>query len=194
MTINTLKRFSIAEYHRLAELGFFAGNDRFELIKGEIVQMVAKGTAHSVCNTRLVQELVMLLGNRAIARVQEPVIIPNNSEPEPDFVIARNRDDDYLSSHPSPVDVLLLIEIADSTLSYDQGVKLSLYAEAGISDYWIFNLVANHLECNSQPYRDKRGNFGYRQRVIFLPNESVILPCFPDLSLDLSKVFPIVNN
>ena len=156
--------------------------------------MVAKGTAHSVCNTRLLQELVMLQGNRAITRVQEPIIIPNDSEPEPDLVIARNRDDDYLSSHPSPVDVLLLIEISDSTLSYDQGVKLSLDAEAGISNYWIFNLLANHLECNSQPYRDKRGNFGDRQRVIFLPNESINLPGFPELSLDLSKVFTIVNN
>ncbi|MCL1462925.1 Uma2 family endonuclease [Argonema galeatum] len=194
MTITTAKRFTVAEYHRLAELRFLADNNRFELIKGEIVKMAAKGTPHSVCETRLERELFKLVGERATLRGQQPIIIPDDSEPEPDLVIARNRDDNYLSSHPSPVDVLLLIEISDSTLSYDQGVKLPLYAEAGISDYWIFNLVANYLECYSQPYQDERGNFGDRQRVIFLPNESVNLPGFPELLVDLSKVFPIVKD
>lgn len=194
MSITTAKRFTVAEYHRLGELGFFGEDDRFELIKGEIVQMAAKGTAHSVCGTRLFRELLKLVAERATLRGQESIIIPDDSEPEPDMVIARNREDDYLSAHPRPADILLGIEIADSTLSYDQQVKLSLYAETDISDYWIFNLVTNCLECYSQPYRDERGNFGYRRKLIFLPNESVNLPSFPDLSLDLSKVFPRVIN
>jgi len=104
--------------------------------------------------------------------------------------IAQNRPDDYLSSHPTTADILLLIEIADSSLSYDKQVKLPLYAEAGISDYWIFNLLETCLECYSDPYQNSQGKFGYRLKRIFLSNETVALPNFGDLSLDLSKVFP----
>ena len=190
MTITTAKRFTITEYDRLAELSFFREDDRVELIKGEIIPMVSKGKPHSVCSTRLFRELFKLLAERAILRGQEPIIIPEFSEPEPDFIIAQNQDDDYLDAHPSPTDILLLIEISDSSLKYDQEVKLLLYAEASISDYWIFNLVNNCLESYSEPYQDLQGKFGYRRKVIFLPNESVNLPCFPNLSLDLSKVFP----
>ncbi|MBN3878943.1 MULTISPECIES: Uma2 family endonuclease [unclassified Nostoc] len=190
MSLTTAKRFTIAEYHRLAELGFFEENDRVELIKGEIIQMAAKGTPHSVCSTRLYRELFKLVLEEAILRGQEPIIIPNDSEPEPDLVIVRNRPDDYLEAHPSPSDVLLVIEISNSTLKYDQDVKLSVYAEAGISDYWIFNLVDNYLESYSEPYKDLQAKYGYRRKLIFLQNESVSLPYFPDLVLDLSKVFP----
>ncbi|RUR84268.1 Uma2 family endonuclease [Chlorogloeopsis fritschii PCC 9212] len=190
MTIATAKRFTITEYDRLAELGFFHEDDRVELINGEIISMVSKGKLHSVCETRLERELFKLVGERATLRGQQPIIIPDYSEPEPDRVIVKNRADDYLSTHPTPADILLLIEIADSSLKYDQEVKLPLYAEAGISDYWILNLVANYLESYSEPYQDLQGKFGYRKKIIFLPNESVNLPYFPDLVLDLSRVFP----
>ncbi|MFN9560405.1 MAG: Uma2 family endonuclease, partial [Dolichospermum sp.] len=92
-----------------------------------------------------------------------------------------------------PSDIFLIIEVADSSLKYDQEVKLPLYAEAGISDYWIFNLMAYHLECYSDPYQDIQGKFGYRHKSIILPNESVKLPSFPELILDLTKVFPVKN-
>ncbi|MEH2047185.1 Uma2 family endonuclease [Nostoc sp.] len=190
MSLTTAKRFTIAEYHRLAELGFFEENDRVELIKGEIIQMAAKGTPHSVCETRLERELYKLVGDRATLRGQQPITLSDNSEPEPDRVIAKNRDDDYLANHPSPSDILFLIEIADSSLKYHQDEKLLIYAEANISDYWIFNLVDNYLECDSEPYQ-MQVKFGYRRKLIYLPNESVKLPCFIDLVLDLSKVFPV---
>ncbi|MEH1926922.1 MAG: Uma2 family endonuclease [Nostoc sp.] len=189
MSLATAKRFTIAEYHRLVELGFFSEDDRVELIRGEIVQMAAKGTPHSVCGTRLYRELFKLLGERATLRGQEPIIISEDSEPEPDMVIVQNRPDDYLADHPNPSDVFLAIEIADSSLKYDQQVKLPLYAEANISDYWIFNLVNYYLECYSEPYQDLQDKFGYRRKLIYLPDESVNLPSFPDLSLDLSKIF-----
>ncbi|NEU77948.1 Uma2 family endonuclease [Nostoc sp. UIC 10630] len=191
MSLTTAKRFTIAEYHRLAELGFFEENDRVELIKGEIIQMAVKGTPHSVCSTRLYRELFKLVLEEAVLRGQEPIIIPDDSEPEPDLVIVRNRPDDYLEAHPSPSDVLLVIEISNSTLKYDQDVKLSVYAEAGIPDYWIFNLLDNYLESYGEPYKDLQGKFGYRRKLIFLPNESINLPYFSDLVLDLSKVFPV---
>jgi len=190
MTIATAKRFTLAEYHRLTEIGFFAEDDRIELIRGEIIQMAAKGTAHELCLTRLIRELINLLGDRAILRVQSPIVLPSGSEPEPDFTIVQNRDDDYLSSHPDPAEVLLVIEIADSSLSYDREVKLPVYAESGISDYWLFNLPENCLEAYSQPYHNLPVSFGYSLKRIVLPNQAIALPCFPELSLDLAKIFP----
>jgi len=194
MTLTVAKRFTIDEYHRLAELGFLTENDRVELIRGEIIQMAAKGTRHTTCCSNLIEELALLLAGRAKLRCQDPIVLPSNSEPEPDFTILRKRADNYLSSHPTPPDILLVIEIADSTLKYDQEIKVPLYAEAGISDYWIFNLVDNHLEAYSEPYQELQGNFGYSLRRIFLPNKVVALPYFSDLSLDLSKVFPDITS
>ncbi|MFM9265061.1 Uma2 family endonuclease [Tychonema sp. BBK16] len=191
MTTITAKRFSIAEYHRLGELGFFSPDERVELIRGELIKMAAKGRFHSVCNSLLVEELIILLTRRARVRVQEPIILSTtDSEPEPDVVIARNRPDNYLSSHPEPADILLVIEVSDSTLKYAQKTKLSLYAEAGIANYWIFNLVGSQLEMHSEPYQERQGDFNYRSKRVVLQNEAVVIPGFPDLSLDLSSVFP----
>ena len=190
MTQVTTKRFTLAEYHRLIKLGFLTEDDRVELIRGELVQMAAKGTLHSVCNTKLVRELDRLVGDRAVVRGQEPIILPADSEPEPDVVIAQGQPDDYLSNHPYPKDILLVIEVSDSTLDYDQTAKLFLYTEDQIQDYWIVNLVANQLERYSQPYQDTQGNFGYRMKQIALRNETVSIPGFPDLRLDLNRVFP----
>ena len=192
MTIATAKRFTVDEYHRLVDLGFLTETDRVELIWGEIIEMAAKGTAHEVCITRLVRELLKMLGDRATLRCQSPLIIGIDSEPEPDFTIVENRADDYLCAHPHPSDVLLVIEISDSTLKYDRDVKLSLYAEAGISDYWIFNLVDYRLETHGEPLRDLHGKFDYAVTRIFLPNQIVVLPSFPDLFLDLSRIFPTI--
>lgn len=190
MTQVTTKRFTLAEYHRLIKLGFLTEDDRVELIRGELVQMAAKGTLHSVCNTKLVRELDRLVGDRAVVRGQEPIILPADSEPEPDVVIVQGQPDDYLSNHPYPKDILLVIEVSDSTLDYDQTAKLFLYTEDQIQDYWIVNLVANQLERYSQPYQDTQGNFGYRMKQIALRNETVTIPGFPDLRLDLNRVFP----
>lgn len=188
-----LKRFTLDEYHRLAELGFLGEDDRVELIRGQIVEMTAKGTAHEVCITRLLRELPKLMSDRATLRCQSPIVLPPDNEPELDFTIVQNRADDYLSSHPQPVDILLVIEISDSSLSYDHEIKLPLYAEAGISDYWIFDLVENQLEVYSEPYQDLQYKFGYSTKRIVLPNKAIALPCFPNLVLDLVKVFPGIN-
>jgi Uma2 family endonuclease len=190
MTTIAAKRFTIDEYHRLIDLGFFAEDDRVELIRGELIPMVSKGAAHSVCETRLERQLYSVVGGRATLRGQQPIVLPNLSEPEPDRVMARNREDDYLSGHPTPEDILLVIEVSHRTLAFDRDVKLSVYAEAGIRDYWILNLVDRVLECYSQPYQGDLEKFGYRKTLIFLPDEFVKLPHFADLSIDLSSIFP----
>ncbi|CAC5345661.1 MULTISPECIES: Uma2 family endonuclease [Planktothrix] len=190
MVIATVKKFTIEDYHRLTELGFFQEDDRVELIRGEMIEMAAKGMLHATVNRRLARELANIIGHGATLQGQDPIILSNYSEPEPDVVILKNKEDDYLSSHPHTEDIVLLIEISDSSLDYDQTTKLSVYAENNITDYWIFNLVDFCLECYSEPYQKSQGEFGYLRKLIYLPNQSVNLPYFPDLTLDLSKVFP----
>jgi Uma2 family endonuclease len=190
MSIAQAKRFTLDEYHRLTELGFFHEDDRLELINGEIIEMASKGKAHETCLRNLWKQLPKLVGDRATLQSQAPITLPPNSEPEPDFAIVKNKEDNYLSAHPAPTDVLLVIEVSDSSLDYDQVVKIPLYAQAGISDYWIFNLFDNHLECYSEPYQDSLGKYGYSNKRIVLPTQVIALPCFPELSLDLTRIFP----
>jgi Uma2 family endonuclease len=190
MSIAQAKRFTLDEYHRLGELGFFHEDDHIELINGEIIEMASKGTAHETCLRNLWKQLPKIVGDRATLQSQAPITLPPNSEPEPDFAIVQNQDDNYLSSHPKPTDVLLVMEVSDSSLAYDQDVKIPLYAKAGITNYWIFNLFDNYLEAYSEPYQDSQGKYGYSNKRIFLSNEVIDFPCFPDLSLDLAKVFP----
>jgi Uma2 family endonuclease len=186
----TPKRFTIDEYHRLIESGFLSENDRVELVRGELIKMTAKGTPHTVCNAILCRTLDRLLGDRGAIRGQDPITLPNNSEPEPDVIIARGKDEDYLAHHPYAEDILLVIEISDSTLDYDQKAKLSLYAEAGINNYWIVNLPVRQLERYSQPYRDAQDEFNYLSKLISLAHQSVEIPGFEDIFLDLSRIFP----
>ncbi|KAB8332666.1 Uma2 family endonuclease [Scytonema tolypothrichoides VB-61278] len=190
MTVVKRKRFTIEEYHRLIEIGFLTETDKIELIRGEFIQKTPKGTPHIFCTTRLYRQLNRLLGDQAVIRGQDPIILSNQSEPEPDVVIARGTDEDYLPHHPYPEDILLVIEISDSTLTYDQTTKLILYAEAGISDYWIVNLQARQLERYSQPYQNIQGEFNYLSKQISLANQSVSIPGFEDALLDLSRIFP----
>ena len=126
MNTPTKTRFTLDEYHRLTDLGFFGEDDPIELIRGEIIQMAAKGTAHTVCCHKLIREL-----------------------------------SDYLSGHPTPEDILLVIEIADSSLNYDREIKLPLYAAAVIDNYWLFNLIDHQLETYSTSYQKNQGTFSY---------------------------------
>ncbi|MEJ6483178.1 Uma2 family endonuclease [Nostoc punctiforme UO1] len=190
MSIAQAKRFTLDEYHRLGELGFFHEDDHIELINGEIIEMASKGTAHETCLRNLLRELPKVVGDRATLQSQAPIALPPNSEPEPDFAILQNRDDNYLSAHPKPADVLLVMEVSDSSLAYDQDVKISLYAQAGITDYWIFNLFDNYLEVYNEPYQNNQGKYGYLNKRIVLSTQVIKFPCFPDLPLDLARVFP----
>ena len=197
MTLSSLtaqpKRFTVHEYHQLVELGFLSEDDHIELIRGGLIQMAAKGAAHETCITRLLKALSQLVGDRATLRCQSPIALSFDGEPEPDFSIVRNRDDDYATEHPPPEDTLLVIEIADSSLDYDRNVKLPLYAEAQISDYWLFNLPDRYLEAYSEPSQITAGRVGYLNRRIFTADTAIALPPFPEQILQLISVFPIAK-
>ena len=191
MIVATRRKFTIEEYHQLVDLGFFTENERIELIRGEIIDMAPRRTPHSVCNSILFGELYKLLGDRANVRGQEPIILSPISEPEPDVVIAQKKADNYLSTHPTAQDIILIIEISDFTLKYDRDLKLSLYAEANIDRYWIVNLVDNYLEVYTNPFSDSKDNFYYRNKNIFLPDDSIEIPNFNDVRLNLKALFPV---
>jgi Uma2 family endonuclease len=133
------RRFTVHDYHRMGEAGILHEDDRVELIEGELVEMTAIGTRHFSCVNRLNRLLVMHVGDDAIVSVQNPVRLNEYNEPQPDLTVIRPRD--YLESLPKPEDVLLLIEVSDTTLAYDRGVKLPLYARAGIREVWIVDLL-----------------------------------------------------
>lgn len=184
-------RFTVQDYHRLVELGFLGEDDHIELIRGELIQMAARGTAYETCITRLLRVLPGLVGDRATLRCQSPITLSFDGEPEPDFSIVQNRDDDYAAAHPTLEETILVMEVADSSLEYDRTVKLSLYAEAGISDYWLFNIGDRYLETYSEPAEVVPGQFGYRNRRIVPREETVALPYFSEARLVLASIFGV---
>jgi Uma2 family endonuclease len=185
-------RLTVTDYRRLVELGFLGEDDRIELIRGELIQMAAKGTAHETCITRLLRVLPPILGQRATLRCQSPIALAFDGEPEPDFAIVQNREDDYESAHPTPAETFLVIEVADSSLEYDRTVKLSLYAEASIPHYWLFDVVDRILETYSEPAQISLGQFGYLNKRIIPISGVVEFPLFPEQVFKLASVFPSV--
>ena len=148
---------TLDEYERMCEAGVFEPDARIELIGGEIVDMTPPGPAHESSVARLHLFFGELLRRRAILWPQGNAIrLPNsNSRPQPDVSILRWRDDLYADKRPYPEDVLLLVEVSDKTLRYDRGTKLKLYAEAGIAEYWVVNLVDGVIEVYTDPAEGK---------------------------------------
>ena len=145
----TRRLFTVHDYHRMAEAGILHEDDRVELIEGELVEMAAIGSRHFTCVNTLTHLLVRSLGDEYIVSVQNPVRLDERSEPEPDLTVLRARD--YRDSLPGPKDVLFLIEVSDTTLSYDRNVKLPLYARSGISEVWVADLAGETVERHTGP-------------------------------------------
>jgi Uma2 family endonuclease len=144
-------KFDFEQYQQMGKAGIFHPEARLELINGEIVTMSPIGLKHTVTINRLTRFLVQNIGEQGIVSIQNSFRIPNYSEPEPDILILKPRDDFYAGKFPLPEDILLLIEVADSSLRYDQTTKMSLYAEQNIPEYWIANLERDILEIYRQP-------------------------------------------
>ncbi|MBK8493536.1 MAG: Uma2 family endonuclease [Saprospirales bacterium] len=155
-------RFSVADYHRMAELQFFPTGKHIELLDGEIVEMSPINHKHAFIVDQLMQWLILHLHERAWVRVQNPVSLDEFSEPEPDLTVAKRKPETFKTAHPRPEDILFLIEVADSSLSKDRLVKLPLYAAAGIPETWIVNLEAECVEVYTGPSTE-----GYAQMQTF---------------------------
>jgi Uma2 family endonuclease len=177
------RRFTTDEYHAMAEAGVLAEDERVELIAGEIVRMMPIGSQHAGCVRELNRQLSRGLGDRALLAVQDPIVLDDASEPEPDIAVLRFREDNYRSLHPKPADVLLIIEVADTSADYDRNVKLPLYAQAGIPEAWLVRLREACIEIHRNP-----GTTGYQEMRTLRSGDIVAPLAFPELELAVAGI------
>jgi Uma2 family endonuclease len=188
MTIVTAK-WSLQDYHQMIETGIL-DERKVELVNGEIIEMSPEGAPHSSYCSEIAEYLRKILRDRAKVREAHPITLPNNSEPEPDIAIVRNRSTLYRDRHPYPEDIFWLIEVANSTLVKDLSMKKDLYANAGISEYWVLNLQASALVVFRNltiPQGGGSANDGYQSEIIY--TTGLISPlAFPDLAIDIQQL------
>ena len=151
------RRFTVDEYHRMAESGILSEEDRIELIDGEIIEMVPIGSRHAGHLKHLNRLLSSAIGDDGIMSIQDPIHLGRHSEPQPDLAVLKPRDDVYTGAHPTPDDILLVVEIADTSLEFDRTTKIPLYARHGVPVTWLLNLQNETVEVHERPDAD-----GYR--------------------------------
>ncbi|MXY47366.1 MAG: Uma2 family endonuclease [Chloroflexi bacterium] len=177
------RRFTVAEYYAMAEVGILHENDRIELLDGDLIVMPPIGDWHAASVNRFTNSLPFLLQERAIVCIQNPIRLNDNSEPQPDIMLLRWRDDFYSGGHPGPADVLLLIEVADTSVDYDRSAKLSAYARAGIPEVWIATRQERRIEAYTEPAEGE-----YTTARYATPGESIAPQAFPDVVLEVDNL------
>jgi Uma2 family endonuclease len=178
-TVNPTKHLTnLDEWRRLGEANIFPPESKLELINGEILEMAPTG--HVI---RLLNFFAPLVGNKALVNAQNPLQLGGFSEPEPDFMLLKPNADFYSSRHPNANDVLLLIEVADSSLTFDQNQKLHLYALHGIPEYWLLNLNGSCLEV----YRKPNGEV-YAEKTTLRAGDTLTLSQLPEITLRIADI------
>ncbi|MBA2442426.1 MAG: Uma2 family endonuclease [Rubrobacter sp.] len=175
--------FTADEYHRMAEAGILDEDDRVELIEGEVLEMSPVGSRHAACVNRFNSLFNRQVTDKAIVGVQNPVRLDEHSEPEPDLALLRPREDFYSGDHPAPGDVLLLVEVAETSAEYDSAVKLPLYARAGIPEVWLVNLPDESIELH---HRAASGE--YRETLRAKRGERLASKTVPELEVAVGDV------
>jgi Uma2 family endonuclease len=183
MVLETRKQFTVAEYYKMAEAGILTEDDRVELIRGEIVQMSPIGSRHAGCVKRINALLTGIVARDAVVSVQDPIHIDDYSEPQPDVVLLAPREDFYSQAHPTPSDVLLVIEVADTSIGYDRREKLPLYAEFGIAEVWLVNLNFDVVEVYGNPAGGEYQSVREARR-----GETIALPGFAGAQLTVDDI------
>ena len=179
--------FNVDEYYQMASTGILHPTERVELVDGHIVNMPPQGPLHAATVSRVVRYLLSRLTPEAASiRTEQPISINELGEPIPDITVVRPdlEDNDYAAHHPQPEDILLLIEVADSSLEYDRNTKDKLYSRAGILEYWIIDLKARQLRrytgCTESSYREE---------AVLVEGEVVSPIAFPALTISISELF-----
>ena len=183
-TAATRRRLTTDEYQRMGEAGILHEDERVELIEGELVALTPIGSEHMGAVIRVSKWFERAIGDRVLVSVQNPVRLSVHSEPLPDVVLLRLRDDFYTGALPGAADVLLLVEVADTSLRYDRNVKLPLYAQAGIVEVWIVDARRRRVTA----YRDPSPE-GYRQTLTLTRRATLAPLAFPDLTLRWEDIF-----
>ena len=179
----TRHRFTVAEYYRMAEAGIFHEDSRVQLIDGEIIDMPPIGPRHSDGVNRLAERFISGLAGTAYVSIQNPVHVREHDEPKPDIVLARRREGGYASGHPTPEEILLVVEVADSSAEYDLQTKGPMYARAGIADYWILDVGRDHVLVLRDPIEA-----GHSTTRIYRRGERLSPLAFPNLSLAVDDI------
>lgn len=179
----TRHRFTVEEYRRMGELGFFTEDHRVELIRGDLIDMNPIGISHAACVTNVTHMLVERSGGKFFVSVQNSFGAVDESEPQPDFCLLRKRPSQNDDDIPSGEDMFIAIEVSDSTLSYDKNVKLPLYAETGIAEAWIVDIKGKRVEVHSEPSPD-----GYKKSRIFAAGEEVVSATVEGLTVPVDGV------
>ncbi len=177
------RRFTVDEYHRMLEAGILTEDDRVELIEGEIVEMTPIGPRHAACVDRLNALLTARAGGRAVVRVQNPIRLGEHSEPQPDLALVRFRPDYYAGGHPEPGDILLIIEVVETSADYDRQVKLPLYARGRIREVWLVDLAGEAIEVYREP-----APAGYREVRRAGRGEVLAPEAFPELTMTADDI------
>jgi Uma2 family endonuclease len=188
MLVQAQHRFSVKEYYRMAETGVLRPDARVELLDGRIIDMSPIGPFHGGVTKRLNQFFTKLSNGRWIVSVQDPVHLDEYSEPQPDLMLLKPATDDYTSRHPVPEDVLLLIEVADSSLNLDREEKLPAYGHAGISEVWILNLPAKTIEVYREPHFT-----GYGVKKIIHAGDKASPQAFPDVAVEVAELLKLAK-
>lgn len=170
--------FTVDEFNRLTDAGILSEDDRVELIEGELIRMSPIGKRHGACVKRINKIANKQVGPHAIVSVQDPILLDDYSEPQPDIALLKPREDFYAQVIPPAESVLLVIEVADTSLSYDKNIKLPLYAKAGIPEVWIDDIVGDKIETYSEPINGKYQKSRVVQRGESLSPEKLPMAVF----------------
>jgi Uma2 family endonuclease len=183
-----LKYWTVQEYHHMSELGILDASDRTELINGKIVLKSAKTAFHVIALRLLASFLEESLDESVLVRTQDPILLDDFSEPEPDLAIVKGTMFDYADRHPSPEDVYLVVEIADSTLKKDCEVKDKLYARSNIADYWVIDVKNRQVHIFRTPTPT-----GYASHLILSDSQTISPLAFPEILLPISSILPPIG-
>ena len=180
------RKFTVDEYYRMAAAGILQPDERVELVEGEIIVMPPIGDLHAMEVRQATRVLYKSVSDSLIVSVQNPVRLGASFEPQPDVALLRFRNDNYLS-HPTASDILLVIEVSDSSLSYDRTTKIPAYASAMVAECWLLNLPDDCVEEFALPGPD-----GYRQHSVHHRGERITPVALPDLSISVGDLLPPV--
>ena len=176
------RRFTVDEYHAMVQAGILTEDDRVELIDGKILLMAPVGNRHAACVKRLTRFFYQHVAERATISVQDPIRL-HRSEPEPDVALLSFREDAYADRLPTAEDVLLLVEVADTTLDRDENLKLPVYAAQGIPEVWIVALTEGYVDVYHRPSNDT-----YASRNRFSRGAAVRSQAFPDVEVPVDNL------
>jgi len=171
---------SVEIYDSMIEKGILNENDNVELLNGRIIEKMPKGTKHTSVTRFITRFFYRVFDENVVIQVQDPIRLDDFSEPEPDIVLARMEENDYKKRHPAPEDILLIIEVSDSTIYFDRNDKALAYANAGIKQYLIVNVENNTIEDYRKPDAD-----GYQSKETYYAGEKFSLMAFPEIEINV---------